>query len=164
MIKLYQDDRDVKPVILAGGSYTLEGKGTVSLEYLYNTPGYDSEEADGYYVLRRNAATAFDMGGIAGLLGKYVLSQTGNTGLRFLRKNYAMLQYYQNNIKNTIDITLRWTQNIDDGSGQFLGLLSYSLGNRWELFSSGVINAGGTKTEFGSILNYQVMFGLKFTL
>jgi hypothetical protein len=164
MSKIYQDDRDVKPIILAGGSYTLEGSGTFSLEYLYNTPGYDREEADGYYVLRRNAATAFDMGGMAGELGQLLLSQTANPGLRFLRKNYAMLQYNQTNIKNKFDLTLRWTQNLDDGSGQFVTLLSYSLGNHFELFSFGLISEGEENTEFGSILNYQLMAGLKYTL
>ena len=159
-----KDNSDIKPVILAGTSYTFENSGTLYLEYLYNAPGYTSEEADFYYLLRKNAADAFNAGGDVGLLGKGVLVQTANSGLRFLRKNYAMLQYYQGNIKNRLDVTLRWTQNIDDGSGQFLTYLSCSLGNHWELFSSGLVNLGKEETEFGSILNYQVMLGLKFTL
>jgi hypothetical protein len=101
---------------------------------------------------------------MAGALGLMTLGQTINPGLRFLRKNYVMLQYTQNNIQNKIDLTLRWTQNLDDGSGQFLTLVSYSLGNHLELFSSGMVSAGGENTEFGSILNYQLMFGLKYTL
>ena len=164
MQKIYPDDSEIYPVILVGGSYTLEGAGTIYLEYAYNGLGYSSEEADLYYKIRNIAATAFDIGGIPGMLGQYVLLQTANSGLKFLRKNYAMLQYYQGNIKNKLDLTLRWTQNLDDGSAQFLGILSYSLGNHWELFSSGVINAGEGNTEFGSFLDYQVMFGLKFTL
>ena len=162
MSKTYQGDMDVKPIILVGSSYTLEGRGTFSLEYVYNAPGYNSEEADNYFTLRRDAATAFETGGTMGLLGQAVLSQTANPGLRFLRKNYAMLQYNQTNIMNKIDLTVRWTQNLDDGSGQFLGLLSYSIGDHWELFSSGVINAGPGNTEFGSTLSYQVMFGVKW--
>jgi hypothetical protein len=161
MQKIHQDDPDIKPIILVGGSYTLEASGTFSLEYTYNAPGYNSDKAELYYALRRNGATAFNMGGMAGAL---TLGQTINPGLRFLRKNYAMLQYSQSNIKNKFDLTLRWTQNLDDGSGQFLTLVSYSLGNHLELFSSGMINAGGENTEFGSILNYQLMFGLKYTL
>jgi hypothetical protein len=162
MSKTYQGDMDVKPIILVGSSYTLEGRGTFSLEYVYNAPGYNSEEADNYFTLRRDAATAFETGGTMGLLGQAVLSQTANPGLRFLRKNYAMLQYNQTNIMNKIDLTVRWTQNLDDGSGQFLGLLSYSIGDHWELFSSGVINAGPGNTEFGSTLSYQVMCGVKW--
>jgi hypothetical protein len=164
MQKIHQDDPDIKPIILIGSSYTLEASGTFSLEYAYNAPGYNSDEAEIYYALRRSGAAAFNMGGMPGALGQMTLGQTINPGLRFLRKNYAMLQYSQSNIKNKIDLTLRWTQNLDDGSGQFLTLLSYSLGNHLELFSSGMINAGAENTEFSSILNYQVMFGLKYTL
>jgi hypothetical protein len=164
MQKIHQDDPDIKPIILVGSSYTREGSGTFSLEYTYNAPGYNSAEAKVYYALRSNGATAFNMGGMAGASGRLALGQTINTGLRFLRKHYGMLQYSQSNIKNNFDLTLRWTQNLNDSSGQFLTLVSYSLGNHLELFSSGIINAGGENTEFGSILNYQLMFGLKYTL
>lgn len=102
-------------------------------------------------------------GGLISGLGQKVLGQTANMGLRFLRKNYALLQYTQNNIKNRIDLTLRWTQNLDDGSCQSATLLAYSFGNHLELFSVGTLNLGGKNTEFGSILNYQWMVGLKYT-
>jgi hypothetical protein len=161
MQKIYEDDSDINPVLLAGTSYTFANSGTLSLEYLYNDLGYNNQEADIYYSLRQNAANTFESGGITSLLGQAVLFQTANPGLRFLRRNYIMLQYNQANIRNKLDVTFRWTQNIDDGSGQFLGLLSYSVGEHWELFSSGVINAGPGDTEFGSTLSYQVMFGVK---
>ena len=92
------------------------------------------------------------------------LGQTANPGLRLLRKNYAMLQYTQNNIKNKIDIFMRWTQNLDDGSCQASAYMTYSLGNHFELFSLGVVSGGSRDTEFGSLLNYQVMVGLNYTL
>lgn len=159
------DDSDYYPVVLVGGSYTFETLGTLSLEYMYNSPGYSEDEADIYYTLRGNAAYAYvDMGAFPSLLGQYTLYQTGYTGLRFLRKNYAMLQYFRGNIFNKLDTTLRWTQNIDDGSAQFLGLMSYSIGNHLELFSSGVVNAGKEDSEFGTFIDYQVMFGLKYSL
>jgi hypothetical protein len=161
--RIYPEDSEIYPVLLVGGSYTFEGAGTITLEYAYNGLGYNSQETDRYYRIRGIASLAFDMGGIPGLLGQYVLLQAANSGLKFLRKNYAMLQYYQSDIKKMFDLTLRWTQNLDDSSGQFLALLSCSLGNHWELFSSGVINAGGNYTEFGTFIDYQVMFGLKFT-
>ena len=164
MQKIHQDDSDIKPIILIGSSYTLEASGTFSLEYAYNGPGYNRDEADVYYDLRRRGTTAFNMGGLAGLLGQNTLGQTINPGLRYLRKNYGMFQYAQSNIKNKIDLTLRWTQNLDDGSGQFLALVSYFMGNHLELFSSGMISAGGGDTEFRSTLDYQLMFGLKYTL
>jgi hypothetical protein len=163
MQKLHQDDSTIKPVLLVGGSYTFAASGTLSVEYAYYSPGYSNAEAECYYSLRRRAAEAIGFGGLISALGQKTLGQTVNTGLRFLRKNYAMLQYTQNNIKNKIDLTLRWTQNLNDGSGQFTTVVSYSLGNHLELFSVGTVMAGGKNTEFGSLLDYQWMTGLKYT-
>jgi hypothetical protein len=163
MQKLYQDDSTIKPILLIGGSYTFGTNGTLTVEYAYNSPGYSDAEADRFYSLRRKAAGAISFGGLVSALGQMTLGQTANTGLRFLRKNYALLQYTQNNIKNSIDLTLRWTQNLDDGSGQLTGLVTYSLGKHMELFSVGTVMAGNKNTEFGSILNYQCMIGLKYT-
>lgn len=164
MQKLHQHDSTIKPVLLLGGSYTFAASGTLSVEYTYYSPGYSHAESDRYYRLRRRAAEAINSGGLVSALGQKTLSETVNTRLRFLRKNYAMLQYTQNNIKNKIDLTLRWTQNLNDGSGQFTTVVSYSLGNHLELFSVGTVMAGGKNTEFGSILDYQWMIGLKYTL
>ena len=163
MQQFHKNDSTIKPVLLIGGSYTFSGSGTLYLEYTYNSPGYSDSEADNYYSLRRRAAGAISSGGLVSALGVETLGQTAITGLRFLRKNYAMLQYTQNNIKNKIDLTLRWTQNLNDGSGQFTTVVAYSLGNHLELFSVGTVMAGGENTEFGSILDYQWMIGLKYT-
>jgi hypothetical protein len=164
MQKFHKDDSTIKPIFLIGGSYTFAGSGTLYLEYTYNSPGYSESEADNYYSLRRRAAGVISSGGLVSALGQMTLGQTAVTGLRFLRKNYAMLQYTQTNIKNKIDLTLRWTQSLNDGSGQFTTVVSYSLGNHLELFSVGTVMAGGRNTEFGSILDYQWMIGLKYTL
>jgi len=164
MQEFHKNDSTIKPIFLIGGSYTFAGSGTLYLEYAYNSPGYSDCEADNYYSLRRRAAGAVSLGGLISALGEETLGQTVNTGLRFLRKNYAMLQYTQTNIRNKIDLTLRWTQNLNDGSGQFTTVVSYSLGNHLELFSVGTIDEGGRNTEFGSILRYQWMVGLKYTL
>jgi hypothetical protein len=164
MIKLHEDDHTIKPVLLAGGSYTFGTSGTLTLEYAYYSPGYSDTEADTYYSLRRKAANAIGLGGGISGLAQMTLGQTAVTGLQFLRKNYALLQYTQSNIKNNIDLFLRWAQNLDDGSGQFTTVVTYSLGKHMELFSVGTVMAGGNDSEFGSILDYQWMIGLKYTL
>jgi hypothetical protein len=163
MQKIYKDDSTIKPILLVGGSYTFGTNGTLTLEYTYNSPGYSDAQADNYYSLRRKAAGAIHDGGFASALGQMTLGQTASTGLRFLRKNYAMLQYTQNNIKNSIDLVLRWTQNLNDGSGQFTGVVTYSLGKHLELFSINTLMAGDKDTEFGTMLDYQFMMGLKYT-
>jgi hypothetical protein len=163
MIKLHEDDSTIKPVFLAGGSYTFRTSGTLTMEYAYYGPGYSDAQADIYYRLKRNAAGEISSGGLVSALGQMTLGQTAVTGLRFLRKNYALLQYTQNNIKNNVDLFLRWAQNLDDGSGQFTTVVTYSLGKHLELFSVGTVTAGDNDTEFGSILDYQWMIGLKYT-
>ncbi|MCX5805651.1 MAG: hypothetical protein NT010_06225 [Proteobacteria bacterium] len=163
MQQIYKDSIALKPVLLAGGSYTFDSKGTLTLEYAYNGQGYNDAQADTYYALRRSAGNSLGSGNMMTGLSQMTLGQTANTGLKFLRRNYLLFQYVQNNIKNVIDLTLRWTQNLDDASCQFTTLVTYYLGNHMELFSVGSINGGGKNTEFGSILDYQLMMGIKYT-
>ena len=74
-----------------------------------------------------------------------------------------MLQYQHNDIQDVLNLTFRWTQNIDDGSGQFISIIEYFLGEHTQLFSIGSVNAGSEDTEFGSILDCQWMIGLEYT-
>jgi hypothetical protein len=163
MQQAYKDSTAVQPVLLVGGSYTFESKGTLTMEYAHNGQGYSDAQADKYYSLRRRAANAYASGGMMTGLSQMTLGQTASTGLKFLRRNYLMLQYTQSNIRNVIDLTLRYTQNLDDGSCQFTTLVTYSLGNHMELFSVATIDGGGKNTEFGSMLDYQIMAGIKYT-
>ena len=150
-------------IVLIGGSYTLEMGPTLTMEYVYNSPGYSDGEAKDYYSLRKNASDAFDLTGPISDLSRLTLSQTADPGLRFLRRNYVMFQYNHNDIRDVLNLTFRWTQNIDDGSGQFISIVEYFVGEHTQLFSIGTINSGAGDTEFGSILNYQWMIGLEYT-
>ena len=153
----------LKGIVLIGGSYTLEMGPTLTMEYVYNSPGYSNGEAKDYYSLRKNASDAFDLTGPISDLSRLTLSQTAAPGLRFLRRNYVMFQYNHNDIRDVLNLTFRWTQNIDDGSGQFISIVEYFVGEHTQLFSIGTINSGAGDTEFGSILNYQWMIGLEYT-
>ena len=157
------ENSSLKGIVLIGGSYTLEMGPTLTMEYVYNSPGYSDSEAKDYYSLRKNASDAFDLLGPTGDLSKLTLSQTVDPGLRFLRRNYIMFQYNHNDIWDILDLTFRWTQNIDDGSGQFISIVEYFVGEHTQLFSIGTVNSGAGDTEFGSILNYQWMIGLEYT-
>jgi hypothetical protein len=153
----------IEGTALVGGSYTLAVGPTLTLEYVYNNSGYSDSEADNYYELRRNAADTLGRPGTMAELGALTLSQTLDPGLNLLRRNYVMLQYIQTDVRDVLDITCRWTQNIDDGSGQFNSILQYYWGDHIQVFSVGTINSGGADTEFGSILDYQWMLGLEYT-
>jgi len=163
MERIYADDSDVQPVILVGSSYTFAGGGTFTGEYAYYGPGYSGAEADRYYGLRRNAADALSYVGPISGLGQLTLGHTINTGLRLLRRNYALFQYNRNNIRDCIDLTFRWTQNLDDGSRQLTALGSYILGDHIQLFTVGTLDRGRGNTEFGGLLDYQFMIGFQYT-
>jgi hypothetical protein len=149
--------------VLAGGSYTLEAGPTITAEYLYNSPGYSDHQANIFYLLRRRASDAFTLPGPIRDLSRLTLSRTADPGLRFLRRNYGMLQYMQNNIKDVCNLTFRWIRNIDDGSGQFIAIVEYYLGDHIQLFSIGGVNCGNGDTEFGAILDRHCMIGAEYT-
>ena len=148
---------------LIGGSYTLEMGPTLTIEYIYNGPGYNNRQARDYFRLRDVASDAFDLTGPIGDLSRLALSQTADPGLRFLRQNYVMFQYSHNDIKDILNLTFRWTRNLDDGSSQFISIVEYFFGEHTQLFSIGTVNSGDGDTEFGSIVGYQWMVGFEYT-
>jgi hypothetical protein len=148
---------------LVGGSYTSELGPTFTVEYAYNQPGYNTEQAKAYYQLRRNASEAFIHASPINDLAAFTLCQTMNPLLHFFRENYLMFQCYHNDSIDNLNLLLRWTQNLDDGSGQFISNVEYYIGDRSKLFSIGFINSGGMDTEFGSLIDYQWMLGVEYT-
>ena len=86
------------------------------MEYLYNGLGYSDNQAERFYQLRARAAEAYDLPGLSDL-SRLTLSRTADPKMRFLRRNYLMLQYNHNDIRDVLNLTVRWTQNLDDGSG-----------------------------------------------
>jgi hypothetical protein len=163
MEKLHAHDAALYPAFLAGGAYTFQSKGTLTAEYAYYGPGYTATEADRYYALRSRAATAFESAGPISGPARLILYNTAMTGLRFLRRNYSMVQYTQSNIANRIGLTFRWTQSLNEKSGQIAAFVSCVQGKHMELFSIGAFTAGKKDMEFNSLLARQIQLGLKYT-
>ena len=163
MEQINDEASSLEGIVLVGGSYTLEMGPTLTMEYVYNGPGYSNGEAKDYYRLRKDASDAFDLTGPISDLSRLTLSQTADPGLRFLRQNYVMFQYSHNDIKDVLNLTFRWTRNLDDGSSQFISIVEYFFGEHTQLFSIGTVNSGAGDTEFGSIVDYQWMVGLEYT-
>jgi len=157
------DDSSLKGIILAGGSYTLEMGATLTVEYVYNGQGYSDTQADAYYRLRQKASDAYALTGSIRSLSRLTLSRTADPKLRFLRRNYVMLQYNHNDIRDVLNLTFRWTQNIDDDSGQFISIVECFVGDHTQLFLVGSVNSGGRDTEFKTPLGCQCMIGLEYT-
>ena len=78
--------------ILIGASYTLASGPTMTLEYLYYGPGYDNAAAQDFNDLQEHAAGEIRAGTNLTPLGYQALASTADPGLRFLRRNYLILQ------------------------------------------------------------------------
>lgn len=146
--------------ILAGASYTLECGPTLTLEYLYYGPGYDGEQAGAFYDLQARAADAIRRGTALAPLGYQTLGTTADPGLRFLRRNYLMLQYVQTDIADSMDLTLRYTQNLDDGSRRMSFIDEWFIGDHLKLFAVATLDNGSQRSEFGDNIDCQAMLGL----
>jgi hypothetical protein len=156
-----EDSSSAVCTMLIGGSYTFLIGSTFTMEYLFNGSGYDDDQAEVYYTLRDKAWENFQ--GPFGDLSRYTLAQTANTGLRFLRQHYLMLQYSQTDIYDVLNIVFRWTRNLDDDSDQFLSILEYYLGDHIQLFSIGSISNGRKDTEYDTFFKSQWTIGLEYT-
>jgi hypothetical protein len=150
-----------KGAAVAGGSYTFLVGPTFAVEYLYNGFGFDDEEAKLYYQLRQNAFRAY----ISPLWGlsRMTLGRTADTGLRFLRQNYAMVQYRQNDIMDRLNLSFSWIHNLDDDSGRFIANIDCYVGDHVQVFTIGSVHFGHRDTEFRAILDSFLMIGLEYT-
>ena len=92
-----------------------------------------------------------------------VLGEAVDTGLLFLRQNYAMGQYMRDDIFDRMDMTLRWIQCLDDGSARGVAMLDFDWGDYLEPFFSGHMDLGGPETAFGNTLDYRATVGLEIT-
>jgi hypothetical protein len=146
--------------ILSGASYTLASGPTLTAEYLYYGPGYDDDEAHAFFDLQAQAAGEIQAGTALTPLGYRALATTADPGLRFLRRNYLMLQCLQNDIAGVVNLTLRWTRNLDDGSDRANLIAEWFLGDHLQLFGIGTWDRGGDRSEFGSIIHSQIMLGM----
>ncbi len=155
------DDRWVGS-ILAGAAYTLASGPTLTLEYMYYGPGYDHTQAGEFFSLQDNATRAIQTNSALSPLAFTKLASCADPGLRFLRRNYLMLQYTQTDIGNALDLTLRWTQNLDDGSARLSGIAEWYIGDHVQLFAVTTIDSGCDQSEFGNIIDYQVMLGVLY--
>lgn len=158
-----EDDPSAEGILLLGASYTVEAGPTLTLEYVFNSEGYNGKEADLYLELRRRASVAFFLSDPVYSAAQSVLGQTLDPGLRLLRQHYLFFQYQHTRMWRELDVILRFTLNLDDQSSQFNPILQYAVGRNIQLFLVGSQNFGAKDTEFRSLVDYSWMLGLKYS-
>lgn len=149
---------------LIGTTYTFESGKTLSLEYLYNDEGYDAADARRYSNRIDQAASDSRSNDPqrAGR-GQFTLSQALNNGLPLLRRNYVHVQVGGNPFDNLI-WQVRVTRNLDDDSQQQLLYVEKSIAGALSGLFLLAVNAGGRNTDYGGIVNYTSIVGLKAVL
>lgn len=147
---------------IGGGSYTFLSGSTLSMELLYNGQGYGNADADAYYRIRRSAHDHyFDPGALAGLSRK-TLNETLNNGLPFLRRYYLMGQYQVREIKNVLDIIVRYVHGLEENAGQASTILEWQVTKRMSFFNINMIAVDhGRETEFNAILRESYLAGVE---
>ena len=157
------DSSSPEGLLTAGISYTLESGATFTLEYFFNSTGYNDDDAGLYDNLRRRAASSFYSPAPWSGLSRMTLMQTLNPTLSFLRKNYLTFQFYQVEIQDVLSIILRYTYNVDDSSSMLVPIVTYDIGDYFQIFLTGDQHFGSKDSEFRSLTDYSYMLGVEFT-
>ena len=161
-VKKYDDSGRLFTTMTAGGSYTFLSGSTFSMECLYNGQGYRAAEAAEYYRLRQSASDHFfDMSMLSGL-SRQTLGASLNTGLPFMRRYYLMGQYQVREIKNVLDILVRYTHSLEERAGQVSSIIEWQLSDRVQFFNINTIALDhGKETEFNSVLDRMFLTGVE---
>jgi len=113
-------------------------------------------------MIRQNANNHFfDSTSLSGL-SLMTLDDSLNNELPFLRRYYLMGQFQVREIKNVLDVIMRYTHSIQEHSGQASSIIEWRISNRVLLFNiNTIVVGGGTNTEFNSMFTSSFMAGIE---
>jgi hypothetical protein len=157
------DSNSLEYEVLVGQSYTFEAGPTITLEYFYNSPGYNDEQAEQILDFADQAEQVL---GLPPLLQQQIdlnFDQISDLGLRRLRKNYLLFQYQHANIRDVFTMVLRYTYNVDDSGSQLNPIIQYDLNDNIQLFLVGIQNFGDKDDEFRFFVDYSYFIGFQYT-
>jgi hypothetical protein len=157
----YEGSNRYFATVTAGGAYTFLSGESVSLELLYNAAGYDDADAESYYAFRRNASAQYFDDSALGGLSRLTLAGAMNTGTSFLRRWYLMAQVQKREIRNVLDVMLRYVRSLEERSGQVSAILEWQATKRLQVFSINTIAVGAQDTEFTSVLAKSFIAGIE---
>lgn len=148
--------------ITAGGSYTFLSGSTFWMEFLYNEAGYRNAEAEEYYALRKIAHDHyFESGPLSGL-AQMTLAASLNNGSAFLRRYYLMGQYQLRELRNAVDIFVRYVHGIEEHVGQASTIVEWKITDRVQFFNINSIALGnGQENEFRALVDKSFLAGIE---
>ena len=163
MVQAKTDSHKIFSTLLLGASYTFESGNTVTLEYLYYGKGYNDRDASNFKHLINKAQQLFISGSAFTGYGEKLLSQIASNGRDFLRQNYLMVQYLNDEILPDTDLCSRITYCIDDQAARLYSSLNYNFSNNIELKAAAIINTGGSHESFAGFMDYQIQAALEYS-
>ena len=158
-----EDDHSLYTTLLLGIGYTFESGDSMTFEYLYYGQGYDSTEASNFYQLKNDAAAFYCSQTALSGYGTQLLGKTAQNQLDFLRQNYLMVQYLNDDIIDDVDLVSRVSFCLDDGSSRLYSSVSYDLNDHMELKLSGMMNTGGSDASFATFLDHQIQLAVEYS-
>ena len=135
---------------LIGATHTAENGHSLTLEYLHDGHGYDSAESRAYFA---RAAASVPAAGLA-------LADAPP----LLNRNYLHLVWQNNLLEGDDYWRLMLSRNLDDASSQLAGYGEHALNGRLGLFALGVLDSGGARREFASLVSGSLTLGLRLAL
>jgi hypothetical protein len=146
---------------VVGGAYTLRNGSTLMGEYIANREGYSDAEAQQYYQLGGENSQRLTSTGPQAESGAATLGAALNPQLLMLRRNYLFFQFLRTNYRDRADFMVRYTANLDDGSGKFAAYATLNCTNHIQLFALGMVTHGSPNTEAARLVRHQAMGGIR---
>jgi hypothetical protein len=147
---------------LIGGAYTFESGWTGTVEFMTGNEGYGRSERKAYEAAVSQAAAAFTAGGAGSAEAALLLGTALAPGLPYLGSDIAFIQMSRNEWNDKGDLAVRWTQSLSSGSGgTFSFSADYYLTGSVQAFALGAFNTGGMRSDFGQLLRYSALAGIR---
>jgi hypothetical protein len=157
------DSSSLEIISLFGVSYKFEKGTTLALEYLYNKPGFDDKQSDLIIDFYEEIGRIVDI--LPKALAQVLLDRVefNDRDLPFLREHYLNFQFLNSHIWSDLDLSLRYTFNLDDESSQLIPIAQYDLNDHLQAYFVGTLNFGDRNSEFKLFRDDSYFFGLQFT-
>ncbi|HSK40253.1 MAG TPA: hypothetical protein VK943_10850, partial [Arenibaculum sp.] len=145
---------------LGGAAYSFKDGTTVSLEYLFNSAGYDDDEAARAFALHESgiapSASSAARAGVRALAEVPFLD---------LRRNYLLGRLSRTSlIWEDVDLNVLYAHGVDDGSGRFVANADWFVSDNGKLFFNTTVFHGGEGSEFGRFVETQLTVGIRWSL
>lgn len=151
-----EQQQDVFYQFAAGLRYTTEDNLAMSLEYLYQDQGLDSDDWDDYFEILDITERAFQFSGVEEFRGYQLLfaQEADNNARRDLMvgRQYAMAHVQRDNAElQKLSWETSTIYNIEDRSYAFNLHLSSQLSRHFEVYLGGGYLGGSDNSEFGRL-------------